>query len=429
MSFFSGLLGSVGSSLVNSALGSLTSSLFDAGSSLFSSIGSGISGLFSDKGGSVDHNSLFPDVFESKDSVVPSLSVASPSVDVHGAGDASFNATDRFASSFDFNNDAAPVKISSALDSLPSISSDAPSVQLRQPVTDSSQFDRLFPSAYDDLRPKQAELELKQTPGFMSPEELLRASQADSFSTTRPDDLRRFGTDNFLSDDERRAALYGGIRMPGANDAWRDRTVDTVNGEAVVRKSPSENAFDLATMAVPFGLGRAGKAAVTAEAVTADFGAIRAAAQSIRGDEALFERMIASAAESGGKAPAHSGLAFTTVPDSALESIMKNNLVAGRALGREAGENANSIWFSRGNPFYGEGTTLVIPVERLMELGGVESYGVAGQSGVMRVPFEALPGGIPFSEFAVVESIGKGYVQELWRPSTWKGGIGPLLPR
>jgi hypothetical protein len=140
--------------------------------------------------------------------------------------------------------------------------SSASTVQLRHPVADSAQFDRLFPSFYDDIKPKQAELELKQDPGFMSSEALSRALQADSYNTHRADGARPMGSDNFLTDADR----FGSIRNPGPNDGWRDRPVYSVNGEAVVGSSNSEKAFNLATFAVPFGTAAKGGVALEAAA-------------------------------------------------------------------------------------------------------------------------------------------------------------------
>ncbi len=280
MSFFSGLLGSVGSSFVNSAIGSLTSSigssLFSAGSSLFSSIGSGLSGLFSDKAGSVDHNSLFPDVFESKESVVPSLSVAAPSVDMHGAGASSFSAVDRFSSSFALDDEPAPVKLPSALDSLPTFSSDAPLLQLRQPVTDRAQFDRLFPS-FDASAPREsAEVKLQYDPRFiesrralngvdlsvpMSAATLEAAGKADGPNSGRTGEIRNFGADNFRS----QVPTFGTMSAPRAGDDFFDRPVTSRNGEAVVGSSRADDLMLKMSLAMPGGAGAARSIAGRAE--------------------------------------------------------------------------------------------------------------------------------------------------------------------
>lgn len=145
-------------------------------------------------------------------------------------------------------------------------------------------------------------------------------------------------------------------------------------------------------------------------------------------EDEMFDRMIASADANGGFATRDPDLAFTTVDKAALESIMERGVLPGSALGR-AGPNAEKIWFGDGAPFYGEGVTLVIPKSRLEELyGGRASSGLAGQGNVITVPADRVPDGIPFDEFAVVESIGRGYVEPIHIPPGWQGGVGPRLP-
>ncbi len=157
---------------------------------------------------------------------------------------------------------------------------------------------------------------------------------------------------------------------------------------------------------------------------------VLAESKRIAQDDALLDAVLAAAKKNGGSAPPTQDLAFTTLTgdDTVLLQIAEKNLLSGRALGRPPGPNADAIWFKEGTPFYGEGITLVIPKARLMEYGAVESVGLAGQSGVIRVPHEAVPGGIPIGEFAIVESIGRGFVKPLYTPPGWKGPIGPTLP-
>ena len=122
------------------------------------------------------------------------------------------------------------------------------------------------------------------------------------------------------------------------------------------------------------------------------------------------------------------GIAFSGVNSSAFDNIVANGLKAGEALGQPAGSNASNIWFKTGEPFYQEGLALVIPSNRLAELGGVESTGLAGQSGVVTVPFASRPEGIPINEFAVVAPIGFNYVVPVYVPPTWSGSIGNVPP-
>jgi hypothetical protein len=168
----------------------------------------------------------------------------------------------------------------------------------------------------------------------------------------------------------------------------------------------------------------AAKAAAAAPAPKAE--SLKKAAEAARSDE-VFDQMMTAAAKNGGKAPLHPELAFTTIPDGALASVMKNGVKSGRALGKAAGPNADAIWFKQGAPFYGEGITLVIPVKRLQQLGGQAGTGLAGQADIVKVAHDKLPGGIPFGEFAVVESVGRGFVKELHRPAKWKGAVGATL--
>lgn len=114
---------------------------------------------------------------------------------------------------------------------------------------------------------------------------------------------------------------------------------------------------------------------------------------------------------------------YTTIDAKVLESIMEKGLVAGKALGGQ-GPNADAIWFKQGAPFYGAGITLAIPTKRLLELGGQKGHGLAGQSDIVKVPFEALPGGIPFKEFAIVSSVGQNYIEPIYVPESWKGPLG-----
>jgi hypothetical protein len=146
-------------------------------------------------------------------------------------------------------------------------------------------------------------------------------------------------------------------------------------------------------------------------------------------EDATWERLLAAADDNGGTAPPVEGLSYTTVPRSVFEQVKENGLLTGRALGQAPGENANNLWFKEGNPFYAEGPTLVIPTKRLLELGGARGTGLAGQPGVVRVPHDAVPEGIPFSEFAVVEALPRGYSEPLHVPSWWEGPLSSLPPK
>ena len=47
---------------------------------------------------------------------------------------------------------------------------------------------------------------------------------------------------------------------------------------------------------------------------------------------------------------------------------------------------------------------------------------------MITVPADAVPNGIPFDELAVVESLGRGYVEPVHIALGWQGGVGPRLP-
>src|SRR5690606_21939222 len=65
---------------------------------------------------------------------------------------------------------------------------------------------------------------------------------------------------------------------------------------------------------------------------------------------------------------------------------------------------------------------------RLEALGGQDSVGLAGQEGVMRLHHDALPSGIPIEEFAIVYSVGWGYVVPVYVPPGWSHSLGRELP-
>jgi|CXWL01.1.fsa_nt_gi hypothetical protein len=268
MSFFSNILGSVGSSLLNSGLSSLTSSLFGSVSSGFSALTSGIGGFFSGNGaGSSGLSSLFStDTFDDASSIQAAASSPSAGVDVR-AGAASANlGVARFASSFDSSPASEPILVAAETRSPAPVfaaSSEPALLQLRQPVTDSSQFDRLFPSFNMPASASASEVALRYDPGLlqsrhaidgtdlssaMSPAMLAAAAQADGPRAGRTDGVPSFGADNF-----RAPAPVAALRAPGVGDSFFDRPVTMKNVEDVVGRSEAEKLSSMLALAVPGG--------------------------------------------------------------------------------------------------------------------------------------------------------------------------------
>lgn len=132
----------------------------------------------------------------------------------------------------------------------------------------------------------------------------------------------------------------------------------------------------------------------------------------------------------GGRAPKIDCLAYTLVPSDCLENIVSEGLKPGSELGK-CGANAKSMWFGEGTPFCASGgRTLVFQIDDLVKCGGFSSTGLAGQSGVIRVPDSACKC-IPFEKvIGIVEPVGKGFTKELWRKPGYNGplGIDPSSP-
>jgi hypothetical protein len=138
-----------------------------------------------------------------------------------------------------------------------------------------------------------------------------------------------------------------------------------------------------------------------------------------------FDRFIAWANANPAKPMPE--LAFSGVSSEALDAIIQTGLKSGRALGKR-GANADNIWFKAGAPFYADNVTLVMPSGRLRDIGGKDTVGLAGQKDVMTLSHDTRPDGIPISEFAIVYSIGHGYVIPLHIPEGWSHPIGQIPP-
>ncbi len=135
------------------------------------------------------------------------------------------------------------------------------------------------------------------------------------------------------------------------------------------------------------------------------------------------DALITNASQNKKPAQSLPEVSYTTVDSSVLQQIMDKGLLAGKALGRQ-GANADAIWFKQGAPFYGDGITLAIPTKRLLELGGQQDFGLAGQADIIKVSYDKLPAGIPFNEFAVVSSVGQNFIEPIYTPKNWKGPLG-----
>lgn len=129
-----------------------------------------------------------------------------------------------------------------------------------------------------------------------------------------------------------------------------------------------------------------------------------------------FEAMVSKASKLNMKAPPARGYSFHGFSDEALQPVLEKGVLSGKALGRAAGANANTVWLMEGNPFYGEGLNAVVRTGEALELpGAARGQGLAGQPGVVTVPFEQSPGGVPPTKIvAIVESTGRGYFRVLW---------------
>lgn len=143
----------------------------------------------------------------------------------------------------------------------------------------------------------------------------------------------------------------------------------------------------------------------------------------ISDSDRVFDAMIAKREATGG-APLHPELAFTGFSADSLTGIIQRGLCAGVALGKAVGGNSSKIWFKRGAPFYMDSPTLVIPAGKLLMMGGSDGVGLSGQKGVLTVPHEAAPAGIPIEEFAIVYALVGGWVVPVYKPSHWMGPAG-----
>jgi len=126
-----------------------------------------------------------------------------------------------------------------------------------------------------------------------------------------------------------------------------------------------------------------------------------------------------------GDAPQYPDLVFTGFNLQFFRSIVANGLLSGRAIDpKNAGANADSIWFKRGTPFYAGYPTFVMSTRRLMALGGTASGGLAGQGDVYRLGYETRPQGVAVDEFAIGYTFAGGYIVPVYKPPGWNGPMG-----
>lgn len=110
-------------------------------------------------------------------------------------------------------------------------------------------------------------------------------------------------------------------------------------------------------------------------------------------------------------------MAYTVIPDSTLNDVLINGLKTKSQLTGETGVNPAFVWFKKGFPFYGEGTVLGIPAEKLRGLGGFDGIGLAEQKDVIRLPQSAIPCGLSFDE---ITEIGVSRADNLRPEIIWK---------
>jgi hypothetical protein len=161
--------------------------------------------------------------------------------------------------------------------------------------------------------------------------------------------------------------------------------------------------------------------------------AVRVTDETVEGVRAAYHRASQWADDNWDRIAAlppgtNPALSYSGFSGTVLGPVMQGGLLSGRALGRGEGVNASNIWWKRGEPFYMDGPTAVIPTTRLEQLGGQHGVGLAGQPNVVRLPHEAAPGGVPASEFAIVVPAGNGYVIPVYIPPGWTGPSLPIAP-
>lgn len=179
---------------------------------------------------------------------------------------------------------------------------------------------------------------------------------------------------------------------------------------------PALDARDLPPVALP-----APEGGPTAEQLLAADAANRAHYE----NDEVFTRLLADADRHGAYAPPTPELSYATIPDDQLEAVVAKGL-EGEAISRGAGAGEGAIVFGHGAPTQANGVTLVIPTERLVELGGTPQAALGGVGPTIAFPPDA--GGIPFQEFAVASAVPRGYVEPIYTPPGWEGGVGTTPP-
>ena len=145
--------------------------------------------------------------------------------------------------------------------------------------------------------------------------------------------------------------------------------------------------------------------------------------------DGMTEKLREYSASLGKGGNEDASLAFTNVPDDALQAIMTGdgNLKAAAAFGAE-GANAQQMWFGAKKPFYPDGLTLVIPRDKLAALGGIDGFGLAGQKDVITLAHGLHPTGISIKDMAIVYSVAFGLVVPIYKPPGWTHGLGAEIP-
>jgi RHS repeat-associated protein len=150
-------------------------------------------------------------------------------------------------------------------------------------------------------------------------------------------------------------------------------------------------------------------------AVTIEIRGVQAAVEAVEAaeTEAAYALRMAGYKAVPFNAP---GYVFTSFPDDALESVLQKGLLSGQALGEAPGGNASAVWFKQGQAFYSDGLVAIAKEDAVLAKGGYLTTGVAGQQGVVKLPFAAAAEGMAPGEFAVGVARGQGVVELVWAP-------------
>lgn len=286
---------------------------------------------------------------------------------------------------------------------------------IKKPGTPKAELDRMT-ARLDELATNAATSKQNLVEAQQAPVETVKPTE-EATTTTALDD-----GDVITVDTTEVGSVSGMTKEQFANDLRRmfpKLATDDLKGAQYIEAQWKNRIAKGSTEATPVGK----TVATTDKPMTADEILAANDANEAKFDDGDGAALISQASQNKTPAQLLPEVSYTTIDSGVLQQIMDKGLLPGKALGKQ-GANADAIWFKKGAPFYGEGITLAIPTKRLLELGGVEDFGLAGQADIVKVPFDKAPGGIPFSEFAVVSSVGQNFIEPIYTPKNWKGPLG-----